>query len=213
MLTTWWSILHSRESQSLTTLRTTETHQETIWAQIKRVQTLHTPWSLLATPPWTFAIKLLTKSPLAWNTVFEGMSLLCHPLPGKAIELFFPTSPKTLSPRFNSALVPRGLDFGIRRFQMQKFQLSSVHGVRDNKPFPASMCDNIQECYQPVKLTHTFVFILLTCAHSAHPTRGWADALWANILTLHHTVGVAPKPPGKQGHCHQGLDISWRNWG
>ena len=36
------------------------------------------------------------------------MSPLCSPLPGKARKLFFSTSPKTLSPRFNSALVHRG---------------------------------------------------------------------------------------------------------
>ena len=32
---------------------------------------------------------------------FEGISQLWTPLPGKAIKLFFFTSPKTLSPRFN----------------------------------------------------------------------------------------------------------------
>ena len=38
---------------------------------------------------------------------FEGMSLLCPPLPGEAIQLFFSTSPKTLSLRFDLALVYR----------------------------------------------------------------------------------------------------------
>ena len=38
----------------------------------------------------------------------KGMNLLCPPLPGKAIKLFLSTSPKTLSPRFNLALVYRG---------------------------------------------------------------------------------------------------------
>ena len=36
---------------------------------------------------------------------FEGISLLLPFLPGKATELFFSTSPKTLSLRFYSALV------------------------------------------------------------------------------------------------------------
>ena len=42
--------------------------------------------------------------PLGWDTSFEGISLLWPPLLGKAIKLFFSTSPKTLSARFNSVL-------------------------------------------------------------------------------------------------------------
>ena len=38
----------------------------------------------------------------------EGISSLWPPLPGKAIKLFFPTSPQTLSPRFNSVSGCRG---------------------------------------------------------------------------------------------------------
>ena len=34
---------------------------------------------------------------------FEGMSLLCPSLPGKAIKLSFSTSPKTMCPKFNLA--------------------------------------------------------------------------------------------------------------
>ena len=39
--------------------------------------------------------------------VFRGVSLLCPPLPGKAIKPSFLTSPETLSPRFDSAAVHR----------------------------------------------------------------------------------------------------------
>ena len=39
---------------------------------------------------------------------FEGISLLWSPLPGRAIKLFFSTSPKTLSLRFNLVLGYRG---------------------------------------------------------------------------------------------------------
>ena len=39
---------------------------------------------------------------------FEGISPLWPPLPGKAIKLFFSTSPKTLSLRFNSVSGYRG---------------------------------------------------------------------------------------------------------
>ena len=38
----------------------------------------------------------------------EGVSPQCLPLPGKAIKLFFSTSPKTLCPRFNLVLGYRG---------------------------------------------------------------------------------------------------------
>ena len=42
------------------------------------------------------------------RTVFEGIRQLWAPLPGKAIKLFFCTSPKTLSPTFNSVSGYRG---------------------------------------------------------------------------------------------------------
>ena len=81
--------------------------------QIKGVQALHTPWSLSATLP----LNHLSKTPhhvlLSWYTSSEGTSPLCVPLPGKAIKLFFSTSPKTLSPRFNSALVHKGPVFVV----------------------------------------------------------------------------------------------------
>ena len=47
------------------------------------------------------------------HTVFEGTSLQCPPLSDKAIKLFVSTSPRTLPPRFDSALVYRGQVFGI----------------------------------------------------------------------------------------------------
>ena len=43
---------------------------------------------------------------------FEDLSPLYLSLPGKAIELFFSTSPKTLSPSFDSALLHSGRVFG-----------------------------------------------------------------------------------------------------
>ena len=46
---------------------------------------------------------------------FEGTSPLCPPLPGKAIKLFFSTSPKTLSLRFDLAPAHRDQAFMIRR--------------------------------------------------------------------------------------------------
>ena len=42
---------------------------------------------------------------------FGGMNLLYSPLPGKAIKLSFSTSSKTLSPRFDPALVYREAEF------------------------------------------------------------------------------------------------------
>ena len=56
--------------------------------------------------------------PLRWNTLprppgqhtqFEGIRLLRSSLPGRAIKLFFSTSPQTLSLRFNLVLGYRGL--------------------------------------------------------------------------------------------------------
>ena len=47
------------------------------------------------------------------HTVFQGRSPLCPPFPGKAIKLFFPTSPKTLSSRFDLGPVHRGWVFSV----------------------------------------------------------------------------------------------------
>ena len=94
---------------------TRETHQEIPWGQIKGVQALHTPQSYQQPRPSTTAIKLLTKFSQVGHTVLRGVSPLCPPLPGKAIKLFFSSSPKTLSARFDLALVPRGRVFGMKR--------------------------------------------------------------------------------------------------
>ena len=65
--------------------------------------------------PWTVAIRPLS-SPLRLGTHnFEGKSLLCLPLSGKAIELIFSISPRTLSLRLNSAPLQKGQDFSISR--------------------------------------------------------------------------------------------------
>ena len=66
--------------------------------------------------PWTITIKLLTKSSWVGTTIFQDRGLLCPLFPGKTIKLFFSTSPKTL--RFDSAPVPRGQVFGIKRNSM-----------------------------------------------------------------------------------------------
>ena len=48
----------------------------------------------------TVAMKLLSRSPWIGAHSFEAMSLQYPHLPGKAIELFFSTSPKTLANSF-----------------------------------------------------------------------------------------------------------------
>ena len=85
-----------REGHSLLTLRNTA-HQETTWDQIKGMQALHTPWSLLATPPlnhsydtphqslqvgtYSFWGHEPTVSPFAWqsNKAILFHSKLCLP--------------------------------------------------------------------------------------------------------------------------------------
>ena len=57
--------------------------------------------------PWTIWL-LPAPPPQVGIHSFEGINPLCPPLPGKAIKLFFSTSPKTLSPRFNSVSGSRG---------------------------------------------------------------------------------------------------------
>ena len=75
-----------------------EAHQETTWGQIKGMQGLHTPRSLSATPPLSHCYKTPHQIlPSVGHTVLKGMSPLCPPLPGKAVKLFFSTSPKTVS--------------------------------------------------------------------------------------------------------------------
>ena len=69
------------------------------------IRRMSTSWSR---PLWTIIIKFVTTPSRLEHTVFEGISPLWPPLPGEAIMLFFSTSPKTLSPRFNSVLGYRG---------------------------------------------------------------------------------------------------------
>ena len=59
--------------------------------------------------------KLLTTSSRVGTHSFQGRSPLCAPLTGKAIKLFFATSPNTLSLRFTLAAVHRGQAFGINK--------------------------------------------------------------------------------------------------
>ena len=49
----------------------------------------------------TMAVQLLATHSRSGHTVLRALAH-CPRLPGKAIKLFFSTSPKTLSPRFNS---------------------------------------------------------------------------------------------------------------
>ena len=92
---------------------------------MKGVQALHTPWCLLTTPPLNHCYKTPHQSLPGWDTpILRGMSLLCPPLPGKAVKLFFSTSPKTLFPRFDSAPVHRGRDFGISNMGFFFFRFS-----------------------------------------------------------------------------------------
>ena len=57
--------------------------------------------------------------------VLEGMSLLCPPLPGKAVKLFLHTSPKTLIRRLNSTPVHRAT-FSASRISSVQFSHSVV---------------------------------------------------------------------------------------
>ena len=73
---------------------------------IEGMWALHVPGSLSATPPLGY--KTPHRLPLVGTHSSEGISLLWPPLPSKAIKLFFFTSPKTLSLRFNLVSVFRG---------------------------------------------------------------------------------------------------------
>ena len=72
-------------------------------------------------------------SPLQVGThSFEGISPLWPPLPGKAIKLFFSTSPKTLSSRFNSVSGYRGwIQLPLLPFSM----MASPHDHNSLMPF------------------------------------------------------------------------------
>ena len=68
------------------------------------IRRMSTSWSR---PRWTITIKLLTILSKLRHIVFRGKRPPCPPLPGKVRKLSFSTAPKTLSPRFDSALVYR----------------------------------------------------------------------------------------------------------
>ena len=75
MLTTWWSILHSREKVTAWWLQEPQTLiQEATWVQIRGMQALHTLWSLLATAPLNNGYKT-PDSPMLGRS-FEGIVFL-----------------------------------------------------------------------------------------------------------------------------------------
>ena len=77
--------------------------------------------------PWAVAIKLLSKPSQVRTQFFRARSLLCSPLPGKAIKLFFTASPKTLPPRFSVVPVYRGQDSVTQGWIFRKGHGFSVH--------------------------------------------------------------------------------------
>lgn len=105
------------EGHCLISLRSTA-QQKISWGQIKRMLALHTHISVLLTSP-TLNYCFKTQHQI----VLRGMSLLHPPLCGKAIKLFFPTLPKSLSLSFNLALVHRG----------QIFSISSCHPINGSR--------------------------------------------------------------------------------
>ena len=85
---------------------------------------------------WTITVKLLTTLPRAGHS-FEGISPLGPPLPGRAIKLFFSTSPKTLPLKFNSVSGYRGqmqLQYPVKRYMpKEEWLVSQLHSLSDRK--------------------------------------------------------------------------------
>ena len=112
MLTTWGSILHPREKVKVWELQEPQLIRRPPKSRLKE----SSPYQLIL-------INNPALEPLPWNTspnpsrlgqtIFEGTSPLCSPLPGKEMKLSFSTSLKTLSLRFGLALVYRGQVFSI----------------------------------------------------------------------------------------------------
>ena len=80
---------------------------------------------------WTRITTLLTTCSKGTHS-FGHFSLLWPSLAGKVIKLFFPTSPKTLSPRFNSVSWYRG--------RIQLHSNRSTHNIRVFLPKSALHC-------------------------------------------------------------------------
>ena len=97
-------------------------HQESTRGQVKGVEPLRTPSSSSATWPLNRCHKTPHQTFPGWDTGFQAQaSCVCPSLMDKAIELFFSTSPKALSLRFNSAPGHRGWVLGITALHMIGF--------------------------------------------------------------------------------------------
>ena len=72
------------------------------------IRKISTSW--LHPPLWAITTKLLA-TPSSQDNSFEGISLWWPLVPGKAIKLFFSTSPKTLSPEIQINTRVRGPNF------------------------------------------------------------------------------------------------------
>ena len=120
---------------------TTQAHQENTWGQIKGVQALQTPWSLLATPHWNYCYETPHQIlPKLGHIVLKGMSPPCTLLPGKdnkaipfyftqnsVSEIWFGTG--TQRPSFqhhgvNTKRIQDSLDLATGWHQLEQFQLS-----------------------------------------------------------------------------------------
>ena len=81
---------------------------------------------LSTNPPWNHSDKRPHQVPPGWDTHFSRAGASCVlPVPGKAIKLLFSTSRKTLSLRFDLALVYRGHPLGISSSKL--WNLSKHH--------------------------------------------------------------------------------------
>lgn len=79
---------------------------------------------------------------------FEGISLLCSPLRSKAIKLLFSSSPKTMSPRFDSALVYRVAELSAScPTEFYNLLLAkSISGVFPGSPVVRTLCFHSGGC-------------------------------------------------------------------
>lgn len=103
-----WSILHSREATAWWTREPQKLIRRPPEAWLKNTRPTYT-MNLISNPALEPLLWTSSPNPLRLgHTVFEGMSSLCPPLPGRAIKLFFLLQPKLYLQDSSSALVHRG---------------------------------------------------------------------------------------------------------
>ena len=164
------------------------------------------PWSLSAILP------LAKRLPPHWLRThdFEGISPLWLPFVGKAIKLFFSSSPKTLFPRFNSVTAHRGQVSASVPAELNSLILSTETGPQNCQRQPNArkqISTSYRAAYKqgatPVLPSLSLVFFPMNWDHGTNQSPPRAPVSWSLCsIPAEDTMGTLAIFKGKYVISH-----------